>query len=79
MWSSAFTGVSSAVSSAWQWFDSLFDAIPGAWEFLAFVILVFLICKHILAPLTGMAIYGGMSDRVRSARKERQKAKASKK
>lgn len=73
MWSSAFSAVQSAVSSAWSWFDGLFDAIPGAWEFLAFVILVFLICKHILAPLTGMAIRAGMSDRVRAAKKSKEK------
>lgn len=73
MFDSAFTAVETGARQAWIWFDGIFDVIPGAWEFITFVILIFLICKHILGPLTGMAFYGGMSDRVRTARKERQK------
>ena len=69
MWNSVFSAVSSAVSSAWLWFDSLFDSIPGAWAFLSVCILIFLICKHILAPITGMAFRSGVSDSIKKSKK----------
>lgn len=64
MWSSAFSAVQSAVSSVWVWFNGLFDSLPGAWEFVSYVIIICLIVKHILAPLTGAVFTGGLSDTV---------------
>lgn len=69
MWNSVFSGVSSAASSAWDWFNGLFDSIPGAWAFLSMVILIYLICKHLLAPLVGGIYNAGISDRVKAYRK----------
>lgn len=65
MWNSIFSVVSSAVSSAWVWFNGLFDAIPGAWEFIFVVILIYLIYKHVLMPLVGGSLKGGSSDKVK--------------
>lgn len=73
MWNLVFSAVSSAVSSAWVWFDGLFDSIPGAWAFVSIVILIFLISKHLLSPLVGGIYRAGLSDKVKSYRKEQGK------
>lgn len=75
MWNSIFSAVSSAVSSAWVWFDGLFDSIPGAWEFIFVVILIYLIVKHVLAPITGTFLAAGRSDMVKKSR-QRKEAKS---
>lgn len=72
MWNSVISSVSSVVSRVWQWFDRLFDALPGAWEFFMVAIIIYLIFKHVLMPLVGGALRGGSSDKVKkgSGKKE---------
>lgn len=72
MWNSVFSGVSSAVVSAWQWFDTLFDSIAGSWPFVEVTIVIFLISRFVLGPLIGFN-GAGKSDSVKAKKKSSSK------
>lgn len=64
MFDNVFQTVQYGAAAAWNWLDDVFDGIPGAWAFVAAVIIVFIIVQRILAPVTGQIIHAGISDQV---------------
>lgn len=64
MWTTIFSSVQNAIDTAWSWFYQLFDAVPGSWQFLFVVIIIFLIVRLVLAPLTSSVLRSGVSDQV---------------
>lgn len=63
MWNWVLNLITTAVTSAFAWFQSILNAAPGAWNaiFTLFVILV--ICRFLLAPVLGVTFGGRGSDK----------------
>ncbi len=65
MWNDAVSLVTSAVVSAFGWFQQILDAAPGAWDTIFTVFVIFMICRFLLSPVLGVAFGGRGSDRAK--------------
>lgn len=65
MWSFAVGLITSAVTSAFSWFQQILDSAPGAWTAIFSVFVIFMICRFLLAPVLGVTFGGLGSDRVK--------------
>lgn len=62
MWNAIVNMILTACNAVWSWTEQLFDAIPGSWDTVFTVILIYIISRYLLGPLLGVAFRGG-SDR----------------
>lgn len=64
MWNSVVNLLVSAITSCFSWFDSLMQAIPGAWNTVFTLIVIFILSRFLLGPILGVA-FSGSSDKAR--------------
>lgn len=67
MWNSAVNLIVEAVVSCFNWLEEFLSAIPGSWDTLFTIIVLFILSRFLLGPLLGAAFCSG-SDQAKIAR-----------
>lgn len=62
MWNDVVSLVTSAVTSAFSWFQQILDAVPGAWDTIFTVFVILVISRFLLGPVLGVSFIGPGSD-----------------
>lgn len=72
MWNSVVDLIVTSVGACFDWFGSVFSAIPGAWNTVFTIIVIFILSRFLLGPVLGAA-FTGRSDQAKIARYKKEK------
>ena len=59
MWSFVVDSLVSLFGSIFSWVTSIFNAIPGSWDTLFTLFVIFMIARFLLGPVLGFAFSAG--------------------
>ena len=59
MWSFVVDSLVSLFSSIFSWVASIFNAIPGSWDTLFTLFVIFMIARFLLGPIIGVTFTAG--------------------
>lgn len=64
MWNAVLNLLAAGFNACFSWFDTLMKAIPGAWDTIFTLIVIFILCRFLLGPVLGVA-FSGSSDKAK--------------
>ena len=59
MWNTIVEYLIFLFSSVLSWLTSIFNAIPGSWDTLFTIFVIFMIARYLLGPILGVAFSAG--------------------